>query len=159
MLCVSKSYKNINRKKNIDRTAAWLQTVAIWEENLKKWKKISHHELQWTTVSGSCQITYNISQLLGPRPRILEEMDKRKIWRITCTILSRSLASSLGLTYIRCRIIYLVLSVLPAPDSPDTRMTWFFPVACSSRNAWSATQNKCGAREARTRNSLYSSWC
>lgn len=77
----------------------------------------------------------------------------------TCTILSSSCVSSLGLIFIRWRIMYLVLSVFPAPDSPLTRMHWFLPVLHSARYAWSALQNKCGGRWVRETKSVYSSCC
>jgi hypothetical protein len=40
---------------------------------------------------------------------------------------------------------YLVLSVLPEPDSPDIRMHWFFLEFMSSRSALDATPKMCGS--------------
>jgi hypothetical protein len=39
---------------------------------------------------------------------------------------------------------YLVLSVLPAPDSPEMRMHWFLRFAMSSLKALVATPKICG---------------
>ena len=47
-------------------------------------------------------------------------------------------------TVARYRIANLALTVLPAPDSPDTMIDWHLPSSCSCEYASSATAKTCG---------------